>query len=171
MAWVRSRKKSYVAGLFDEDLDAKKAKKELDGFLNGRHGAKTFCLGKCKPKPTHLQHLFQVFQKEISIPIALEEIYSPSIWEYADQQGWLEQRDFHNELNTINKSFEEFEKYCKNKGLTQEEQRYVLKKLKKYKKENLVNYILGLEPDELMKALNGFESLVKALSEFFKKNL
>lgn len=169
IAWVCSRKKSYVAGLFDDDSDAKEAKMSLVNFLKRKPNAKTFNLGKFKP--IHLQRIFQVFQKDMPIPITLEEIYPPSIWEYADQQGWLEDRVEiirSNKFEALNKSFEE---YCNDNGLTQQEQRYVLKKVKKYKKEKLVDYILKLEPNDQMQALHGFESFIKALSEFFKRNL
>ncbi|MDM8529718.1 response regulator [Anaerolineales bacterium HSG25] len=163
IAWVSDRRQAKVAGIFDSDLDALDAKKELDEFIHNKPKARTFSLKKYTPS-----HLHGIFQKGIKIPISLEEIYSPSILQHAETQGWLGQRVDVTDFNKVPVDIS-FTQHCQDKGLTSEELLYVLHSVKDGdKKRKLVRYIMGLSHDELKDALAGFQPVIRALEEYFQ---
>jgi AAA15 family ATPase/GTPase len=163
MAWVCSRKKFLAGGLFDKDEDGKKAKREADEFLKSRksNNVKTFFIKTPK-------HLHGIFSKDLSLPITLEEVFSPRIWEYAEHKNWLVERDDILKINNFNQSDKTFKQHCLEKEVNEQELRYVLRKVKDYKKADLSEYISNLKGDDLKDALLGFQPLIEEIAKHFK---
>ena len=95
LAWRNTAKHNpnlpRVAGLVDQDEEAKKAASEWNKISDNLKSAKCFKL----PTPPHL---FPVLRAEFRVPIVLETIYSREAWEWADGRGYLTNRSFHKVL-------------------------------------------------------------------------
>ena len=74
-----------AAGLFDLDQEGQKATKHFDNEKNSNGRVKCFNI----PTPPHIE---PVLQAGYTIPVVLETLYDQKAWEWAESQGFLEDR-------------------------------------------------------------------------------
>lgn len=81
-----------TAALFDNDAAGREALAKIDRQCAaiGRTGKiKHFVVGKNNGD----DEIREIKKKKINIPICIEELAGPAIWEYAEAKGWLEERE------------------------------------------------------------------------------
>ena len=87
--WKNEPDKKRAYGIFDSDDDGIAANSDLDRQVKIKQ--KTPIEKILLPPPTHLQNLCH--NVGMKIPIVLETYYPKSVWEHANQQGWLERKN------------------------------------------------------------------------------
>ncbi len=167
IGWAHSRKKIKTAGLFDNDEDSKKAKKEVDGSKKCTSAKqnellKTFLLEKSP-------HIIEIYKKGITLPFSIEDLFPPFIFKHAVTNNWLEDKDLIG-INNFNDRTKSFNDYCKEKGLTDDEFLY-LKRVKIFNKENFTNYVCGLKNEDAINAFLCFNKLIEEIKSFFQTQL
>ncbi|MBD2491717.1 ATP-dependent endonuclease [Aulosira sp. FACHB-615] len=166
IAWGCSRAiKSIAIGLFDKDEAGKKAKSDVDTFFGKRTNNTVRTLTLESPP-----HLISIFQKNLKIPISLEEIFPFTIWEYAKRQNWLEERTDIINFNQFKNNNISFKEHCIHSGLNEKELLYVLNKVKSFHKQELSQYIISLNGDDLIQSLSGFEKIITKISSYLQVN-
>lgn len=78
--------KPRALGIIDEDDAGRQARRDWDELKIQPALAKL----KRLPKPPHL---IAAGQRRYQVPVTLETLYDPAAWRYADERGWLKERD------------------------------------------------------------------------------
>lgn len=78
--------KPRALGVIDEDEAGRRARKDWEDLKILPSLAKLQKL----PKPPHL---ISAAQRNYQVPVTLETLYDPAAWQYADERGWLQDRD------------------------------------------------------------------------------
>lgn len=161
-AWLLVGKDIRAAGIFDNDADAIKAKKEIDEIIGGKANKNIKSFRLSSP-----MHILEIGRKGIKIPFALEEVYPPFAWLHAEEKGWLEPRTDIIQYNNFNQLEIAFREFCDLKGLTADELLY-LNKVKLFYKKDFQKYITSLKGIQRKDAIVGFENTVLDLKKFFE---
>ncbi|GAB4032066.1 MAG: hypothetical protein Fur0012_10150 [Elusimicrobiota bacterium] len=162
-ASIYSGKNIKMAGLFDYDEDANRAKKYVEDDSKYKKVKEDkliniFSLRSYKP-----YHIIKFFNSGIEIPFSIEEIFPPKVWKYASKQGWLEDK----QISSVKLPHDQsLLNYCKNKGITDDEIVY-LKKIKVEKKREFVNYVCSLKGNKLTTAFAGFKKIISDLKSYY----
>jgi hypothetical protein len=114
--------------------------------------------------------LVPIFQKGLTLPIALEELFPISIWRHAEQQNWLVERSDIVRLNNFAALGTTFENYCQNKGATDEELFLLTKCFPMEAKEKFAKYVCKLSGKSCSEAFAAFEHLTRKVEQFFRIN-
>lgn len=156
-----SRLQKLAIGIFDNDHGGNIAKKEVHTFLgsNGHPFVKTLKL----PTP---EHLYDIFKKGFHLPVGLEELYSPDVWNYANQHDLLDEREDIMKMNNFNDPTKTFLKFCEENGLTQIEMLYLTKCFSSYKsKRKIVKFISQSEDENKKEYLQAFQNILTEINE------
>lgn len=167
IAWAHSKvggtnKKIKAIGLLDGDEAGNNARDEVYRLISTDSAMqeifKIICLS-----PDYARDVIPLYKQGLLIPITLEELFPPNIWEIANENNWLIDRDS-SELtlkdpSKWDKMQQSLNDFITSLGLPEEQMLY-LKKVRNRSKEDLVNYICDLKDKEKEKALINFESII-----------
>lgn len=161
IAWAHSGAQTVGVGLFDCDPDATKAKEKAMAHQKVQENryAKAHVLGKSR-------HLQECAQAGFLIPYAIEELFPPSIWEHAEQSGWLVPREGLPTLFKFDKTDITFNKHLMERVPNIELARYVRMKVHISSKKRFARFISQLDEDQKPSA---FEPLIDPLRAIFRK--
>jgi len=170
---LRKKDSNYIKaiGVIDGDFAGKLALDEISRVVkNDSAESKTFKMFKLTP--SYARHIIPIKQKGLDLPITLEEMFNPEIWQYAKQQSWLEIRTNAESLLSNPERWNKFELSLKDFlltiGLTEEENLY-LHSFKDDCKEELSKYIIALPEEKRIIALSCFKKLIEEISEYLFK--
>jgi len=176
IAWshsLRKKETNYIRaiGLLDGDFAGKQALEEINRVVkNDSAESKTFKMFKLTP--SYARHIIPIKKKGLDLPVTLEEMFNPEVWEYAKEQSWLVIRTNAENLLSNPEKWDKFElslkDYLLTIGLTQDENLY-LHCFKDDCKEELTKYIMGLSEENRIAALDCFKKLVDEISEYLLK--
>ena len=88
IAWSHSRPLAHAVGLFDQDADAKKSRKDANAKVKNAPSGKKVSAVELLPD----DNLKACSMKHFKVPFAIEELYPPDVWDFAEGKGWLEGR-------------------------------------------------------------------------------
>lgn len=166
----RKNSDNYIKaiGLFDNDESGNFSKSEINRIISSDTAqATTFKSFSLDYK--YAKHLLPLLKKGIKIPIALEELFISKYWKYALSKNWLEIRNNNNDYIEDPKDWNKFsmslEDYMKGKGLSEDELLYTWKFKNQYKND-FVDYILMLEHEEKIEALDSFRLLLEEFEQY-----
>lgn len=173
IVWAHSLKKkdsNYIkaVGLLDGDFAGKQALEEINRVVkNDSAESKTYKTFKLTP--SYARHIITIKQKGLDLPVTLEEMFCPDIWEYAKDKSWLELRTNAESLLSNPEKWNKFElslkDYLMTIGLDEKENLY-LYTFKDDCKEELSKYILELPFEERKTALVCFKKLIEEIEEY-----
>lgn len=173
IVWAHSLKKkdsNYIkaVGLLDGDFAGKQALDEINRVIkNDSAESKTYKTFKLTP--SYARHIVSIKQKGLDLPVTLEEMFCPDIWEYAKNKSWLEQRTNAESLLSNPEKWNKFElslkDYLMTIGLDDKENLY-LYTFKDDCKEQLSKYILELPLVERKISLECFKKLINEIEEY-----
>ena len=170
-SWISSTSNLKVMGVFDNDESGISEYEDLIKNKQFQTAANKKIVKALKYKvPVHLR---TVKTKTHTFPIELEEMYPPSVWEYAKNQGWLEKRPV-SELNkfvTVDNENQTILDKVMALGFNSDELNYVLYKVPDKHKDKISKYVVKLNNDALY--IDRFGQLNDILNDeiipFFKK--
>jgi hypothetical protein len=158
-------------GLLDNDMAGLTAKAEIFRVLKSSNELQSFKV--MQYSPSHARHLINHYKKGVKIPISLEEMYPPEIWQFAETQGWLENRNnpdsFLEDPKLWDKLNKSLNSYLDDLGFSDVDKLY-LKKVRLEKKEDLCAYIQSLSMEEKSKTLIAFALLIEEINTYFFKD-
>lgn len=148
-------------GLFDFDEAGIKAKSDAIKKLNSsnqQEAVKTFTL-----QAKHNKNLIEFFKRGLQIEIEIESLLPVEILNFADEQGWLENRTplFINPPKDWNQMSDTVSSYLDSIEFPNELKIY-LKKVKINNKEQFTNYVIG-EADKSIAILDNLKLLIDEL--------
>ncbi|MBL7784702.1 MAG: hypothetical protein JNM36_02255 [Chitinophagales bacterium] len=160
-----------AVGLFDNDEAGLASIQAVNKFINiDSAESKTFSTLKLNKNYAH--HLKDIYTAGIELPITLEELYSPSCWEYAKQQGWLVDRPVSENLlrhvKKWDKANQSFKEHIRSLNLSEEIGLYLNYKVHGGHKVDLVKYIKSMTKEEQKQVLSAFEPLLKDILKKLK---
>lgn len=162
IAWVHSKQELKAMCIFDADEAGKEAKRELQANSKAKKWQDQSLLKIYKLKSS--DHIRPLFQKQVPIPIDIEDYFPPFCWNHAVAMNWVEERGGIDKSKlSLEKSFVE---YCQDQGLNPDELLY-LKQIKLEHKEDFANYVVGLQGDELSQAFFSLKTIVDIMDNFF----
>lgn len=173
ISWAHGRVVHKALGVCDADEAGDVARREV----NDNPRVKTANQAAAKEgRKSHIKviqlekspFLIQIFVKKLKIPIALEELFPLSIWQYADSRGWLQERGNIVKLNEFSSLGVTFESFCRSKGVTDDELFFLTKCVSMENKEKFAKYVCRLEGQELSDAFVNFEFTCKKIAQFFE---
>ncbi len=155
-------------GLLDGDDAGLSAIAEINRIIKpDSTGAASFKVFKLKPD--YAKDIIPLYQKGIVLPITLEELYSNDFWTYAEDQGWLENR---NKPDSLLKDPKQWDKMSQSLGdfidtlnLNKSEKLY-LKSFKLSSKEKAVKHILDLDVEKRKQILSNFKQLIDNMIKY-----
>lgn len=165
ISWHYNRQKQSnklkCIGIFDYDKGSKKSINEVNEIDNHK-GIKVIKLDDYKPN-----HLINIFRKGIKIPFAIEEFFPSDIWRivYDLNNEWFEEKKDIIEYNNYNELTKSFIEFCKEKGISENEELF-MKKVKQDNKLDFCNYVCN---GEYANKINfcGFQKLLEDLINQF----
>lgn len=161
MAWSYNRPTAKAVGLFDKDDAAKKSKQEANNEIKNSSQSMVFGVDLIPG-----DELRACYDKNISVPFAIEELLPRDVWCHAESEGWLEDRP--NPHSLYNR--------CPNnscppdvaltdhlKEVLEDDHlcRIALKKVKLKHKKSLCQYVRKLSNDEKKRVLKGVKPTLK----------
>lgn len=172
ISWAHGRIPHKALGVCDSDeagTAARKAVHENERVVAANHtsvkaGQKQHIYVVQLDKP---QRLIPIFQKGLSLPIALEELFPIEVWKYAEAQKWLVERDDIVRVNGFTALGVTFEDFCRDKGADDEELFLLTRCVAIESKEKLAKYVCRLTGQASSNAFAAFEGLVRKAEEFF----
>ena len=155
-------------GLLDGDEAGKFASDEVNRVVkNGSAGAKSFQI--IKLKPDYAKDLIPLYQKGLTIPITLEELYSKSFWEFAEKEGWLEPRGSSNlflqDPKGWDKRTQSLNQFISSMELNSYQNRYLKSFKLTYKAKAVKNILLRKEKDKI-EILRNVEGLIEDIIKY-----
>jgi len=173
--WVQSRMQGWItnkwfvkaACILDNDSEANRVKHEINKEINNVKSDTLKKLYKVFPIGCNTS-IKNLLQENIIIPYALEEMFPANCWEYAEKQGWLNDRDSLEGIIQKAKDYTPLTQnildYLNSKNLSTN--LYLIKQVNMFKKEDFINYIMTLPNKEIIFA--EFKPLLENLDRFFK---
>jgi CheY-like chemotaxis protein len=155
-------------GLLDGDFAGKQALEEINRVVKYDSAeSKTYKMFKLKP--SYARHIIPIKQKGLDLPVTLEEMFCPDIWEYAKENSWLELRTNAESLLSNPEKWNKFDlslkDYLMTIGLDEKENLY-LYTFKDECKEELAKYIMELPEENRINALGCFKKLIDEIEEY-----
>lgn len=173
VAWAHSMiggsiNRVKAIGLLDGDEAGKNAREEVNRIIDS-NSAKSKVFKLINLSQDYARHLIPMHAKGLYIPVTLEELFPPNIWEIALENGWLEDRSPNNlvleDPGQWNKRKQSLDEFIETLGLSPEQKLY-LHSVKTYSKEELVEFICNLDKEKKESALINFEDLVIDIKEY-----
>lgn len=156
----RNSKKELIKaiGLFDYDSAGIKAKKDALNKLTSSNQQEAVKVVNLLPK--YSSNLIEYYKRGFQLEIEIESLLPTNVLEYADQQGWMENRTplFIESPRDFDQMTETIPEYLKRIDLPSELYVY-LKKVKLSKKEQFISYVLD-ESQKSMAILDNIKSLM-----------
>ena len=162
----RTNHKAY--GMLDKDEAGSKAHEDFDKFINfsGRKAHQGKVKSSQLKAPVHLREIFK--KKGFKLDIELEELFPPSVWQYAKEKKWLEPRILAACLDLSLITNDKSPKEIIEEAFPNEEQNiYLLYKVKDNNKENFAKYVASHNHDGSI--FSGVELNIKQAIEFFNR--
>jgi hypothetical protein len=170
--WMENGWKINVGGFFDSDEDGAKAYK----FLQNKKAKKEYqTIAKYVqlfnlPNVYGVNHLSDLKDLGIQIPVALEEMFPQKTWKYAKEQGWLEDRK---NLDIIipksslyNAKHDGIVNFLSKNNLSDD--LYINYQISMKHKEKFMDYLIKQSLEEKTLIFKEFESVVKKMENFYK---
>ena len=157
VAWVHGRNdKVKAVGLLDDDDAGQTARNEINAIDKVKKSkyAKVILLSPSDP-------ICRYRKATYPIPVRLEELYSPAVWQRAMTKGWLADRNL---LLTI-AGHKKMREFCD--GLDGSDRVLLECEVNKDKKIALANYVCALDEADKYEALQAFDRTVKKIAEAF----
>ncbi len=177
IVWAHSLKKkdsNYLraVGLLDGDIAGKQALDEINRVVKVDSAeSKTYKMFRLTPK--YAKHIIPIKQKGLDLPVTLEEMFCPEIWEHAKDKSWLELRTNAESLLSNPEKWNKFElslkDYLMTIGLNDKENLY-LYTFKDDCKEELSKYILSLPIEKRIEVLESFKKLIDEIDVYLFGN-
>lgn len=174
IVWAHSLKKNNSAyckaiGLLDNDNASKESISEINRVIKSDSAeSKTYKI--IKLSNSYAKHLQPIFKKGLHLPVAIEEMFPPAIWDHALRNGWMKVRDNAESLlinpNGWNKYELSLKEYVGTLGLEKDEDVY-LNVCKNDCKELFANYVITLDVEEKKSAFCCFHKLVDDITTYF----
>lgn len=179
--WVKSRIKGWLANkykekagaLFDSDDIGNKAFTELNNEKAKAENQTTARYIKLFKLPnvygvSHLSHLKNL---KLQIPVALEEMFPQKTWEYAQNEGWLENREGLDKIVPKSKFYDAqhdgIVNFLSKNKLSND--LYLNYHIPKKHKEKFMNYLVNRPLEEKKENFKEFENIVKEIEVFYNK--
>lgn len=158
IAWSFSRPLAKAIGLFDKDGDAQRTMKDSVQKLNNPpSGKKAFGVALIPG-----QELKTCYSRQIPVPFALEELFPEDIWDFAESNGWLEDRSNLITLYKFNRRDKTFDDYLKEILPEKHLRRLALNKVILEKKELLASHVCGIAGEtEKKRVLEGVKATLE----------
>ncbi|WP_332874903.1 ATP-dependent nuclease [Hymenobacter psoromatis] len=147
LAWAYSRKPQQAGGLLDADRDAiackEKIRKDVK-FSTQQQNRRVKLFGFVKPP-----HIKEIYRAGFELPYALEELFPPAVWDYAEQHGWLQERPNWRDIIPATNAFDKSPlTQCLEKGLSENQVRYIRCCVKPEDKVKFARYVTTLLADD-----------------------
>jgi len=149
-------------GVFDNDTAGIKSKHDAINKLNTPNQKRHSKIYSLPPK--HSEQTKKFYSKSLHIELEIETFLPLKILEFADNQGWLENRSpiFITPPKDWDQMDENVSEFLERKGLNANEKLY-LKKVKLNKKQTFANYVLK-EADKDKTILDDMKSILKDIT-------
>jgi hypothetical protein len=167
---LKDANKNYIkcVGILDCDNAGKSANMDINRKIDST-SAESTTFRIFKLKTNYARDLIPLYQKGVNIPITLEEMFNPNLWNYAEKEGWLELRQNPDSFLSDPKGWDKYNVTLKDHiaslGLNVNEQIY-LNKFKDECKDDFCNYIIGLNDSDKKNALINFKKLIEDIKEY-----
>lgn len=162
--WINGMEKFKAVGFFDNDSSGKNEYTKLQKEQQYVYALNSGNVKAFIYKP--FSHLLNIKKQIKEFSIELEELYPPSVWKIAKENGWLIKRDI-NELDKIIK-LDNINQTKQDKiesfNLTEDELLYIYNKVPDNHKDKLSKYLESLKDDEFLNEIN-------ELVVFFEKDV
>ena len=142
VAWSFGRPTAKAVGLFDQDAEALRTMKEITQKINNPPSGKMAYTLSLIPS----SELRNCFGRKFKVPFAIEECYPENIWNYAEVQGWLEDRANPIGIYKFDKIDKTFQAHILELLPESHLRRLALKKVSAVHKEALAKYVCELAP-------------------------
>ncbi|WP_201982529.1 ATP-dependent nuclease [Hymenobacter rubidus] len=169
LAWAYSRKPQQAGGLLDADRDAVTCKERVrkdSKFDTQQQNRRVKLFDYTKPP-----HILSIYQAGFKLPYALEELFPPAIWDYAEQQDWLQERPNWRDIVPATNAFDKSPlDQCLERGLSENQVRYIRCCVKLEDKAKFARYVTNLpatDADHLYFLQHTATPLARALNAFF----
>lgn len=162
IAWSFSRPTAKAVGLFDQDKDAQRTRKQTLEKVNSPASGVMVRAVKLPPG----DELKECFTRHIRIPFAIEELYPKDVWDFAEGKGWLEERPNLIGLYGFESCDLSFNDWIRSKLTDSHLLRMATQKVKLLNKEDLATHLCGLQPkSERERVLQAFKSVLQKCLE------
>ena len=163
IAWSFSRPLAKAVGLFDKDSDAQRTMRDSVQKLNNPpSGKKAFGVALIPG-----QELKSCYLRRIAVPFALEELFPEDIWDFAETNGWLEERSNLITVYKFDRRDKAFDDYLTEILPEKHHHRLALRKVILEKKELLAKHVCGIAGEAEKKRV--LEAIKVTLEECLKQ--
>jgi predicted ATP-dependent endonuclease of OLD family len=177
LAWAYKRNSERVLGIVDADGPGHEAVKTVyDNQKVKRLLINASKKNEKKLTVTTLDEFVPPWVKEIEfkgfkVPLTLEEMFPPSVWQHASNMKWLEPRSDVIARHGFNDVGQTFTQHINESGLPADRIKYVLEKFKNSSKSTFVSHVCNLSASAKREAFDGFRPVIAGISKYFEQEL
>lgn len=158
-------------GIYDDDSKGREAIEQLRKTIH-KNSAQENCFKTLKYSTKCARHLVPFYQKGVSLPITLEEMFEFKHWKHAHEMGWVEARSNPDMLLKDPGGWDKMKmslgEHIASLGFTADETLY-LSKVSDENKPAFSDYVLSLPDEERIQALKPISIILQeAIEVMFK---